>query len=397
MESSLTSAHGYRPLARLGPETDADTVVGLSDSLVPIDNGRLMCRRLAAAVAGVAAFMCMLFVLGGTAAAHVRCGLVASSWGSDAAAGSPAAPFRTAQQLVDSLRPGETGCLRGGTYRENVRVSHGGAPGAPITLTSYPGDTATVVGRFWVSRGANNVTVTRLHLDGWNADRLPSPSINANYVTFSYDDVTSDHTANCFVLGSDWGWASHPVIRYDRIHDCGVVPAQNHQHGIYDEMSTDARIEWNLIYDNADRGIQLYPDAQHTVVDHNVIDGNGEGFDFSGGDGSAASHANVYANLITNSILRYDVYSWYPRGNPIGVGNKFHRNCVYGGRMGTIDTSDGGFASFANKVANPQYVASRSNDFRLQATSPCLGMSGDVAAAVDAAGTPSARSVARAP
>ena len=56
----------------------------------------------------------------------------------------------TAQQLLDSLRPGETGCLRGGTYRSSrgyvLNARRGGAPGAPITLRSFPGERARLVG-----------------------------------------------------------------------------------------------------------------------------------------------------------------------------------------------------------------------------------------------------------
>jgi Right handed beta helix region len=378
--------------ARFAPETDADTDAPLFRRSRQIYDRRVMLRRLGPTLVAVAGCFSALAVLSAAAIAGAGCDLIASPTGSDAAAGSPTSPFRTTQHLVDALRAGQTGCLRSGTYRGAVKVRHGGVAGAPITITSYPGETATVVGRLWVTNGANQVTVTRLRLDGRNPAQLPSPSINANDVTFSYDDVTNDHTGICFVVGSAWGWAARAVIRFDRIHDCGVLPARNHQHGIYDEMSTGARIEWNLIYDNADRGIQLYPDAQGTIVDHNVIDGNGEGFDFSGADGTAANRADVYDNLITNSTHRYDVYSWYPAGNPVGVGNRFHHNCVYGGRMGAIDTSGGGFRSFANKLANPRYVSAGSDDFRLQSTSPCLRMTGDVAATLDAAGTPAAGS-----
>jgi Right handed beta helix region len=348
--------------------------------------GAAALRQLVHTLAVVAVVAAVALSGAGTAtAAASGCALVASPTRSDAAAGSVTAPFRTPQHLVDSLRAGQTGCLRAGTYTGDVAVNHGGVAGAPVTITSYPGETATLVGRLWVASGANQVTVTRLHLDGRNAAGLPSPSINANDVTFTYDDVTNDHTAICFVLGSSWGWAARTVIMYDRIHDCGVLPPQNHEHGIYDEMSTGARIEWNLIYNNADRGIQLYPDAQGTTVDHNVIYGNGEGFDFSGAGGTASNNANVYDNLITNSTQRYDVYSWYPVGNPVGVGNTFHNNCVYGGRMGAIDTNGGGFSSYANIVTNPLYVAPGSNDFRLRQTSPCVKMIGDVAGWVDVA------------
>ena len=58
---------------------------------------------------------------------------------------APTAPLerrralRHVQKLAHSLAPGQTGCLRGGTYRENVEVNANGAPGAPITIQSYPG------------------------------------------------------------------------------------------------------------------------------------------------------------------------------------------------------------------------------------------------------------------
>src|SRR4051794_2091563 len=54
-----------------------------------------------------------------------------------------------AQKLVDSLAAGQTGCLRTGTYRENLEIRHGG-----ITVRGYPGEKATVVGEFEVHKTA---------------------------------------------------------------------------------------------------------------------------------------------------------------------------------------------------------------------------------------------------
>jgi parallel beta-helix repeat protein len=165
-----------------------------------------------------------------------------------------------------------------------------------------------------------------------------------------------------------------------------VLPANNHEHGIYVESATDTRVEWNLIYDNADRGIQLYPNAQYTTIDHNVIDDNGEGIIFSGDNGVASDHADVYNNLLTNSQIRHDAESYYPAGNPTGTGNVLHDNCLWGGREGTIDSSGGGFTAANNKVADPQYIAPAEHNYHLLPTSPCLQLVGDIAAAVD--GTP---------
>ena len=60
-----------------------------------------------------------------------------------------------------------------------------------------------------------------------------------------------------------------------------MLPANNHEHGIYVEASDGAQIVDNWIYDNADRGVQLFPDAQGTYVARNVIDRNGQGVIFS--------------------------------------------------------------------------------------------------------------------
>jgi hypothetical protein len=294
------------------------------------------------------------------------------------------APLRTAQQLADSLSPGRTGCLLAGTYREDLKIARGGRAGAPITLAAYPGQSARVVGRFWIARGSDYVTVRGLHLDGVNSDDLPSPTVNANDATFTGDDITDDHTGICFVIGSrPWGTAANTLITRSRIHDCGRLPSTNYDHGVYVQAATGTRIEWNLIYNNADRGVQLYPDAQRTTVDHNVIDGNGEGIIFSGANGYASSGSNVYDNLLTNSRIRHDAESWWPDGNPVGTNNLLHDNCVWAAAESPIDTSGGGFRAYRNLVVKPAYVAATTHDYHLVPTSPCLRMTGDIAALVD--------------
>jgi parallel beta-helix repeat protein len=316
-------------------------------------------------------------------AAAQGCDKVASPSGDDAAAGTDSAPLRTAQALADSLAPGETGCLHAGTYFEDLRVNHGGNAGAPIVIQSYPGERARVVGRLYVPRGSDYVTVANLDLDGTNlqgtnADDLPSPTVDSAYATFQGDDVTNDHTNICFNLGnSSYGRAEHTLIQGDRIHDCGVLPAQNHHHGIYVSNADDTQILNNVIYDNADRGIQLYPDAQRTTIKGNVIDGNGEGIIFSG-DGGVSSNDNVVENnVITNSTLRNNVESYYPDGNPIGSGNLVQDNCIYGGARDSGDGAIGdgvGYSVSATIHANPQYANRAGKDFQLAPTSPCAAL-----------------------
>src|SRR2546423_5420476 len=77
----------------------------------------------------------------GTATADdSTCTRVAAPGGSDSAAGTEAAPFASAQQLVDSLGPGDVGCLRQGPYQEDVTVNHGGsADDSALLVRSFPG------------------------------------------------------------------------------------------------------------------------------------------------------------------------------------------------------------------------------------------------------------------
>ncbi len=308
--------------------------------------------------------------VGANSPAATSCDKVAAPSGSDSAAGSAASPYRTAQKLVDSLGPGKTWCLRAGVYEHDVTISTGGSSGSRVTLSSYPGERATVRGRFRVKDSANFVTVESVDLDGRNASGLPSPSVYGDDVVFRDNDVTNYHyTAICFILGSnEYGRAVRTTIERNRIHDCGRLPANNHEHGIYIEASNDVRIVENWIYDNADRGVQMFPDAQGTVIARNVIDGNGQGIIFS-----RQSAGNVVeSNVISNSVLRWNIEDW----ELSGTGNVARNNCVwttrsdsYGREGGIMVSRD--FVATGNLVADPQFVDRTAKDFRLAAGSPC--------------------------
>src|SRR5207244_11025443 len=92
---------------------------------------------------------------------------VASPECSDSAACTESAPFATAQRLVDSLGTGDVGCLRQGTYNENVTINHGGSSDSSrVVVKSYDGERATISGRLYVPDRSNYVTVEQLNLDG---------------------------------------------------------------------------------------------------------------------------------------------------------------------------------------------------------------------------------------
>ncbi len=338
-------------------------------------------RIILASMVGALLVAIGIALIPATSNAAVGCDLVATTTGSDGALGTEDAPLRSAQKLADTLSPGQTGCLAGGLFATDstIKVT---TPG--ITLTSYPGTRATLKGRLWIA--ADRVTVENLDLDGRNGEIGPrSPTITAADVTFRGNDVTNHHGAtSCFGLGnSPYGRAVRTLIVDNRIHDCGRLPSQNYDHGIYVQEATDVVIRDNYIYDNVDRGIQLYPDAQGTRITGNVIDGNGEGIIFSG-SGSRVSNNNVVTNnVIANSKIRYNAESG--GDGAVGKGNVVRDNCVwasnpaksgYYNRNGGIQSPSKNFTSTSNRIAKPVYVNRSAGNLSLASNSGCLGVLG---------------------
>ncbi len=293
------------------------------------------------------------------------------------------------QRFVDRLRPGDVGCLAPGDYRLRTLVlRRRGTRRSRIVLRSAdPRDRATIHGLVWVSAAAAFWTIEGVDFDGRNVRDLPSPIVNGDDTVWRRVDVTNHHAGDgstsggiCFLLGdtSRWGVPRDTAIVQSRIHDCGI--SDNSNHGIYVSATEGTTIiANNWIYRNGDRGIQLYPDATHVLVVHNVIDQNGSGVIFSG-LGRFASHANVVrGNIISNSRNRWNVESWYPDGTGAAVGNIVAGNCLWAANATpTYDVRGGvapatGFRVGTNVVQQPLFIDAERGDFRLLPGSGCAG------------------------
>lgn len=332
---------------------------------------------LGALIAGVA----LLSVNGGASDARSAqvCERVASPHGSDRADGTAKRPFRTAQRLVSSLRAGWTGCLKRGNYRGYLQIRNRGTGAKPIVLRPYPHESARIVGRIVADGRSAHVKVWGLYLDGRNRRRLPSPTVNGRHISFVSNDVTNRRTAICFVLGHPrFGVARAVNVQRNRIHGCGRLPATNQHHGLYVSLARDTRIVGNWIIKNADRGIQLYPDARRSYIAGNVIDSNGQGATFGGGGGVASSDNLIQGNVISNSRLRYNIESYFESGGSIGSGNVVQGNCIGGGarkaEAGGILSPSVGFQTIGNVVATPSFKSERRGDYRLAPEDPCVAI-----------------------
>ena len=293
--------------------------------------------------------------------------------GNDRNRGDRRSPFASVSRLVAVLRAGQTGCLLSGRYREEVRILRGGRKDKPITLTAAPGAKPTICGRVEFKSSATYWRLTRLNVDG-SCSSQNTIQIYGDHVTVSHDDITNRHISeSCFYIGGAiWGRARETVIRNNRIHDCGDS-GNHHTHGIYADAPRNARITDNYIYANSGYGIQLYPDAQETLVEHNVIEGNftESGLVFGGEAPYASSHNLVRWNILSGNGEYGISSSW---GGPVGAANIANGNCFWQNAKGTFGSSRLGYRARRNIDANPLFVAPTARDYRLRTGSPCKRM-----------------------
>ncbi len=312
------------------------------------------------------------------AAVSPLCDLVAAPEGDDDAAGTAAEPLRTAQALADRLTRGQTGCLHRGVYSAEVSPPYVlQVDRAGVTIRSVPGERATVRGIVYVPKGADRVTLADLDIDGRRdiaGDTTTSVKVNANDVILDGNDITNDKRAICAVLGGtgSWGIANRTIVRNNTFHDCGNPQHGFFDHALYLDQANDTLVTDNLFLRSASYAVHLYPNAQRTLVTHNVMVDNGAGVKFAGADGTASSDNIVEHNVIATSTRTTGIESWWGSGQ--GTGNIARHNCL-ANRTNT-DSASGGFTLTANATAK---------DYRSRA---CM-------AALDGEG-PSLRALARA-
>ncbi|MEJ7891199.1 MAG: right-handed parallel beta-helix repeat-containing protein [Solirubrobacteraceae bacterium] len=331
----------------------------------------------------IAALLALLMlVLPETAPAAVTCDRYAGGFGSDSAPGTLTQPYRTAQRLANSLTAGQTGCLSTGTYTDELagpyvlNVLRGGAPGAPVTIRSAPGQRATLRGIVMVPLGSNHVTISNVDIDGrrLTLDESTGIKINAEDTILEDNTITNHSRTICMGLGyPGWGEAIRTVIRRNTFQDCGRV-GNKFEHSAYIEWTRGVLVTDNIFLRSGAYAVQLYPDAQGTTVSHNVMVGNGGGVIFAGEGDAASTDTVVEQNVITDSYMRPGISSWW--GGAVGVRNVARNNCVIRNVIAQVDLSGGGYASTGNVIADPGFRNAAAGDYRLAADSPCLTVVG---------------------
>jgi parallel beta helix pectate lyase-like protein len=314
------------------------------------------------------------------------CDRYAAPTGSTRGRGTRARPYGSLRRLVHRMRRGEVGCLLAGRYRHRGTVSMR-RPGT--TLRPVARARVTIDGALWLLAGARGARITGLRLT--SHDRVyPIPlKIQADDVSLVGNEITAARNISCVLIGSD-RTVSHTVVERNYIHGCGRTGKLSHL--LYVTHSRGAVIRNNLLIDN--RGgwaVHLYPDADGTLIEGNVIDSNQGGVIFAGDGGGDTSDGNVVrANVITNSAPRWNIEgSW--SGGPEGQGNVAQRNCLYSaglGRFSGIGFANG-FDESDNVVAMGRvYVNRAGGDYRLRPGSNCGAVLTNAGAASSSGRTP---------
>lgn len=231
--------------------------------------------------------------------------------GSDANAGTPAAPWRTLQKAGDTAVAGDQVVVLAGTY-QGFRPRNSGTAAAPVRFVAQPGVVVSSPGpansnsdNIWV-RNVNHIVV-----DGFEVRGAPRAGIAVQGEPTA--NVVGVTIRNCWAHdNSRWGiftgFASDLLIEGNEASFSAI------EHGIYVSNSGDRPVvRGNLVHDNYASGIQLNADPAQTgpdpsdpqgdgiieaaVLEGNVIYGNGRG------GGAAINLASVRSSIIRNNLL----------------------------------------------------------------------------------------------
>lgn len=176
-----------------------------------------------------------LFLLGALSACQAADYYVATD-GSDTNPGTKEQPWKTIQYAADTLQPGDTVFIRGGTYRECVQPARGGtSEDQRITYKAYPGETPIIKG---------SERITNWREDGMGVWRAVLPDSFFG----DYNPFTNNIDGPFLYLGQQWH-AGEVYLDGETFTETFRVPEDDLSHKPHTWMATH-RGTSNTIYAN---------------------------------------------------------------------------------------------------------------------------------------------------
>jgi hypothetical protein len=274
-----------------------------------------------------------------------------STGGSDAAAGTSAAPFRSLQRGVDAARAGDRIVVRAGSYFPSggqdsmaVTINKAGTAAAWITLESE--------GRWAAVLDCELVCHSFISL---------GPS--AAYWVIKGFDIRRGRWAAIF---SNSNGGKHILVTGNHIHNIGNRSGETQSIGItgvyIDESADDFRIDGNLFHDVGRSGLlngldhHIYTHGKNMLIVNNVFYGALNGRHVQSAAGFSGTIANnTFHGLTTNTSKLGHVMLWADNSNVVIRNNVMYEPRDYG--IDTFELSMSGACRVENNwVYNPSRV-----------------------------------------
>ncbi|MGI8641324.1 MAG: right-handed parallel beta-helix repeat-containing protein [Pyrinomonadaceae bacterium] len=299
-------------------------------------------------------------------------------------------PGPNLRAFLDTLTPGDVGCLRAGDHGARgieAYMTVSGTPSAPITLKGYPGDARpTILGYFPI--GGNNIVISGLLFDGPTGlvdanpnTNPPIPPREVNLIWISGDNVEINHCeirkslAHAGIYLQD---ADNARIIGNYIHDNGNFndpSTANLDHGIY-FGSGSGLIANNIVEKNYAFGVHLYPSASNVIVQQNTIIKNGKSGVIIGGkttDCQGPCPSQPTNNQVVNNIIAlnglYAIHSHeLTTSGHIVRNNLFWQNAA--GDIPSDERLKRGLTFQNNIQADPRFVGT--SNYHLLTGSPAI-------------------------
>jgi len=312
-----------------------------------------------------------------------------SPTGSDTAAGTKAAPFKTlARAAKAATKASTTVWVAPGTYAGGIKTTANGTAAGRIYWVSTTKWGAKIVpptsssnNNAWDNRG-NYVSIIGFDVDGTNSGS-GTKWTHGIYTGGSYGMIQDNHihhiarsvactSAGGSAIGVDSYY--HGVksdIVSNVVNDIGPAGCTYVQ-GIY--VSTSGTIKNNLVYRVGAVGIHLWHDATDVVITNNTVTSSNFGMVVGGGDFyyTSAGANNVY---VANNIIYDNKYGISEQGTT-GKNNKYVNNLVYQNPSYNISLRNGLVAT-GTISSNPLFKAysktAATPDFHLTSSSPAIG------------------------
>jgi hypothetical protein len=312
-----------------------------------------------------------------------------SPTGSDSAAGTKAAPFKTlAGAAKKATKPGTTVFVAPGSYAGGIQTSASGTASARIYWVSTTKGGAKIVppssssnAVAWDNRG-NYVSIIGFDVDGSNSGS-GTKWAQGIYTGGSYGMIADNHIhhiAQNIPCTSNGGSAIGVDSYYhgvktdvvgNVVNDIGPAGCTYVQ-GIY--VSTSGTIKNNLVYRVAEAAIHLWHDATDVIITNNTVTNSGYGIIVGGGDFyfTSAGANNVF---VANNIAFANKYGISEQGKT-GTANKYQNNLVVQNSTYNISLRNG-LKDSGTVSSNPLFVAysatAAAPNFHITSSSPAVG------------------------